>query len=61
MILIPSGMSAADVGMTRTKTLHIDSDVWRRLKIEAAKRDTSIQDLVSLILDAALEQKEDRV
>lgn len=54
-------MSARDVGMTRTKTLHIDADIWRRLKIEAANRDVSIQDLVSLILDAALTQKEDRV
>jgi hypothetical protein len=47
--------------MTRTKTLHIEAGIWRRLKIEAATRDTSIQDLVSLILDAALEGKEDRV
>jgi macrodomain Ter protein organizer (MatP/YcbG family) len=52
-------MSTRDFGMTRTKTLHIDADVWRRLKIEAAKRDTSIQDLVSLILDDALAKKGD--
>ena len=42
-----------------TTTMRVDKDMLKRLKIEAAKRETSIKDLVATCVAVALEEEQE--